>query len=336
MSQDIRAVLRDLAAQAGVNIAIEDSIQNRITIRLNEVPFEDALRILSSSAGFKVKEDTGVFLVHSLASDASYPAQGVWPGAPHEAPSSFVLETGSIGPESLCNVIRTLGTSLVPTPFPDLGIVVVTGAYSEVNSARAALTPWLSAISQSTDGQAMEVVRVDHLDPQEALSSFFVQFPGVRITPIRDSSFVVVSGKPADVERTVAAIESIDIPPRVVGIEVEVVEVVQDDLSRLGVGWKGPLGEPGLTVSWEEAEPRSTPGSGGGSLGQIELRPWIRSSLSLIMDINLLIERGKAKVLARPSVATLENKQATIMTGDRYILVLNQGQGHRPGSRYST
>lgn len=327
ISQDIRTVLKDLAAQAEVNVAIDDTVQKRITIRLKDVRFEDALRILASSAGFEVKEDAGVFLILPIAAGSSYLSPGIRPGVPLEAPSSFVLETGSLDPELLCSVVKTLGTSLVPTAFPDLGIVVVTGPYSEINSARAAIVPWVSKVSQGADDQTVRVLSLDYLDAQEALSSFSIQFPGVRTVVIRAANAVLLSGKEADVEKAAQAIRALDIPPRVVRIEVEVVEVVQDDLSRLGVGWKGSLGEPGFTISWKEAEPQSTSGSGGGSIGQIELRPWIRASLSLVTDINLLVEKGRARVLARPSVATVENKQARIMTGDRYILVLTQGQG---------
>lgn len=185
-------VLKDLAAQAEVNIAIDDALQRRITVRLKDVPFLDALRIVASSVGFEVKEEAGVFIVAPTREGASQMA-------PVEASSSFVFEIGSLDPKLACEIVKTLGSHLAATAFPDLGIVVVTGPYSEVNSARAALGPWLSKVAQGADEQTIQVVRVDHLDPQEALSSFFVQFRGVRIVAIRNTSFVLISGKQADV-----------------------------------------------------------------------------------------------------------------------------------------
>jgi len=74
------------------------------------------------------------------------------------------------------------------------------------------------------------------------------------MTAIRSTNSVVVFGKQEEVSKAVAAIRAVDLPPRVIGIQVEVIEVLEDDLSRLGVGWKGPLGEPGLSIGLKELD----------------------------------------------------------------------------------
>lgn len=332
VSQDVRTVIKDLAAQAGVNVLIDDSIQKRVTLFLDNVPFSDALRILASSVGCITSQDSGVFLILPGPGipGISQPAQGLRPSALPEDTASIVLETGSLSPEVVCDIVTTLGADLVPTPFPDLGIVVVTGPYSKVNSARTALAPWLSKLPADAEhDEAVRAVRLDHLDIQNALSSFAFQFPGVKVAAIRGTRFVLLSGREEDVQRAVVALEALDVPPKVVKIDVEIIEVLREDLSNLGVGWKGPLGEPGLRVMWTEASPQPTSGGtvGPDGVGQIELRPWIRSSLSLVTELNLLVEKGKAKVVARPSLTTVEDRPARIMTGDRYTIILTEGQG---------
>lgn len=90
--------------------------------------------------------------------------------------------------------------------------------------------------------------------------------PNLTATPFPDLKAVVISGpyaevvafgKQEEVSKAVTAIRAADLPPRVIGIQVEVIEVLEDDLWRLGVGWKGPLGEPGLSIGLKETDPTS-------------------------------------------------------------------------------
>ena len=90
--------------------------------------------------------------------------------------------------------------------------------------------------------------------------------PNLTATPFPDLKAVVISGpyaevvafgKQEEVSKAVKAIRAADLPPRVIGIQVEVIEVLEDDLWRLGVGWKGPLGEPGLSIGLKELDPTS-------------------------------------------------------------------------------
>lgn len=332
VSQDVRTVIKDLASQAGVNVLIDDSIQKRVTLFLSNVPFSDALTILATSTGFTIRQESGVFIILPLSniSTVTQTTQAMRSSTSPEPLASIILESGSLSPEIICGIVATLGADLVSTPFPELGIVVVTGPYSVVNSARTALAPWLSKLSADAgeDGVVL-TVRLDHLDIQNSVSSVALQFPGVKISQVRGTRFVLLSGQEEDARKAAQSLEALDDPPKVVKIEVEIIEVLEEDLSNLGIWWKGPLGEPGLRLVWTEASPQSTPGGtiGVGGTSQIDLRPWIRSSLNLVTELNLLVESSKARIVARPSLTTVEDKPARIMTGDRYTIVLTEGQG---------
>ncbi|GEM_PF-1510211 len=318
VSQDIRVVLKDLAARAGVNIVIDDNVQRRVTIQLKDVPFDEAARAIVGCSGFEIFRDGEVLMVK---------LPSLRPSSSDATCVSVVIEAGSVPVERMCELIGALGPNLAATPFPELKAVVVSGPYAEATSAKNALSAWIGRASQEQSELVAEPVRIWHLDAQEIVSSFSGQFSGIRMTVIRSTNSVVVFGKQQEVSRAIKSIRAADLPPRVIGIQVEVVEILEDDLSRLGVGWKGPLGEPGLSISWRETDPTSIIKPGDAPVDQLNIRPWIRASLNLVTDINLLVERGKARVLARPSVTTLENKQARITAGDRYVLVLTQGQG---------
>ena len=173
-----------------------------------------------------------------------------------------------------------------------------------------------------------EVVKLNYIEPQD-LAYLSNLTPGIRISVLNNLKSVVVSGNKSDVEATAEIIKDLDKPPKVVQISVEMLEVRQGDLEDIGISLKGNTGYNSLSIKWDEQSIQQNPWGGEKEdpidlLEFIRLRPWIRVSLSFLTEINLLVEEGKARVLARPSLTSLENKTAKIHTGERYSLVLYQ------------
>ncbi|WEL55266.1 secretin N-terminal domain-containing protein [Pseudomonas kermanshahensis] len=63
----VRAVLQVLADHAGVNLVASDSVQGNITLRLQEVPWEQALDLVLRSKGLARREEGNVLLVAPAA-----------------------------------------------------------------------------------------------------------------------------------------------------------------------------------------------------------------------------------------------------------------------------
>jgi type II secretory pathway component GspD/PulD (secretin) len=145
------------------------------------------------------------------------------------------------------------------------------------------------------------------------------------VVPVRGSNSLVVNGQPDQVEAVVNAIKSLDRTPALIAFEVEMIEVDSDAARTLGVDWLGAQGTPIFSLSWKEAEPIIPPGQQKESL--IDWRPWTRTSLQIVTQLKMLEEEGYAKVLARPSLTTLENKTARIITGDRFTILITQSSG---------
>lgn len=97
----------------------------------------------------------------------------------------------------------------------------------------------------------------------------------------------------------------IDKPARQVLIEGMVLEISESGLEQLGVKWE--IGNNDNMVSIK-----------GGEIGVVLNRKLSDLSLSKDWNVTLqaLIENGKAEVLSRPSVLTLDNRQATIRIGE--------------------
>ena len=63
----VRAVLQVLADHAGVNLVASDSVQGNITLRLQDVPWEQALDLVLRSKGLARREEGNVLLVAPAA-----------------------------------------------------------------------------------------------------------------------------------------------------------------------------------------------------------------------------------------------------------------------------
>ncbi len=104
----------------------------------------------------------------------------------------------------------------------------------------------------------------------------------------------------------------IDKPARQVLIEGLVLEIAETDLNAMGVSWSA--GDPG-SISDKLNE------LSGGLLPNID-SPSLKVSIGNIgsadwnVELQALISNGKAEILSRPSVLTLDNRQATIRIGN--------------------
>jgi len=100
----------------------------------------------------------------------------------------------------------------------------------------------------------------------------------------------------------------IDVPARQILIEALVVELEDNRLVDLGVDFTGS--KNGYSLSFDEANGVAQPFIFNFA------RPHPITLLNLTAKIRALVERGKAKVLSRPSVFVLDGRQAKIKVGD--------------------
>ena len=324
-SQDICLVLTELANQAGVNIIVDDTLQKKVTLKLDGVQFSEIIQMLKDSFSFEVtmKDNLLVVTPKNQYNSANYGGQA------NEATTSEIIQLGIHAPEVVIPIINAISSELEIISFPEQTLVVISGPYSKVNMVKSSLTQWLYKPSTDTNISA-EIYKLNYIDAQD-ISYLSGIITGVRISTINTLNAVIVSGDANTVSNTLEIIRSLDKAPKVVQISVEMLEVKQGDLKDIGISLKGNNGYNSLSLKWDEQSVQQKPWGSGGEeendkniLDLIKLRPWVRASMSLLTEVNLLVEEGKAKILARPSLTTLENKTAKIHTGERYTLVLYQ------------
>jgi len=72
---EVRAVLQVLADFSGVNLVASDAVQGRVTLRLQEVPWEQALDLVLRSKGLEKRAEGNVLLIAPIAELAGYEKQ---------------------------------------------------------------------------------------------------------------------------------------------------------------------------------------------------------------------------------------------------------------------
>jgi general secretion pathway protein D len=134
--------------------------------------------------------------------------------------------------------------------------------------------------------------------------------------------------------------ESVDRPARQVYIEALVVEVSRGNFDRLGVQWAaqhgqsaiylgtaGPLGPTGAAASYF----RNDLNAAGNVVRVPPVAGW-----NIYARIEALVSEDKAQILSRPSLVTLDNRQATIRVGNDIPVAQSTGSNNNIGYSYKS
>ncbi|MBP2653907.1 MAG: pilQ [Firmicutes bacterium] len=122
---------------------------------------------------------------------------------------------------------------------------------------------------------------------------------------------LVFFGSPAEAAAVRTAIENLDVPAKQVTIEAQVIEINKSDSKNLGFEWSfapGPV-QSGSTSTTDLSN------YGAISFGRApDGNPY---QFRFQSQINALVSKGNAKVLAKPKISTISGKEAKILIGDK-------------------
>jgi type II secretory pathway component GspD/PulD (secretin) len=152
-------------------------------------------------------------------------------------------------------------------------------------------------------------VALQNAKPSEAVKELKGIVPDAGLVADDRSNTVVVTGGSEAQTAVSALLGSIDGPGRQVMFEVRVTDVKPvDDSSNVGIQFGGT-------------------GFGAGAIAQFPYA-LTKSSLAINAQINALIQNGRAQILATPRIATLNNREASLLVGETYpIVTVNEQTG---------
>ena len=290
---DVRAVLATVAELGGVGLVLDDSVQGTITIHLDEVEPEEAFAMIAAADDLSLGESGGATIITAARTGA----QGLY------RPYVFPVRYAEVD-----TVAEAVSLSLMPYDNEYNGRLQTTGR----------------------DGQAEDAKNgADRTNRNDS-----------RILADAATGSVVLYGTASEAKAAEKLIAALDQPPPQVSLEAKVVALDKEAAKELGVEWewsKVPQ-YPEHSIEYR-TRTYTTEGPGGKPMTVTEeipyettTRHWNDGSVPGIIrfgrgpggfpfefyygaKINALISDGKANLLARPNITTLQGREAVINIG---------------------
>jgi type II secretory pathway component GspD/PulD (secretin) len=304
---DLGDVIQLIALQSGLNVIPDASVKSRrITFHLHDVDGDTALTTLAHAYDLQMHRTGSIVLIGDAAAMNRRFADASSPGAPR----TDVFRLARAKPEELASVLlAALPIGTVAVPDRRTASVIVTGSSETLARAQRLVTALDAPASTTSQSTTAISIALQNTKPSEAIKQLRGAVSEAGIVADDRSNTVIVSGAADLVERTRSLLAQIDRPGRQVVFEVRVTDVKPiDDSSNVGVQFGGP-------------------GFGAGAVAQFPYT-LTKSSITVNAQINALVQSGRAHVLATPRIATVNNREASLLIGESYpIVTVNQQTG---------
>ncbi len=162
-------------------------------------------------------------------------------------------------------------------------------------------------------------------DAQNLLAKSLSPKGDVKVNEVTNS-LIIRDYKPV-LEKIKELLDEIDTPPYQVLIEAKLVDISSSDLQNIGVTYSADYTAPGGFFQKEDETYEGTdeakgtgnfPGTSSTlSGGQFKLDTFIMKHWNATATIDALVQDRKANILASPSIATLNGKEARIVIGEK-------------------
>ena len=296
---DIYDAVRLLSTQAAVNVVVDSSVQHKpVTLRLRDVTFDQALTTLARANDLQTAHIGNV--IYLGTADAinrryvSSQSAGV-------RTAVFALHNGGTD-EISKSLTLALPTGTLVVPDTRTSSVIVTGPAAVVERA----TSLVGDLDQPSGVQSATIPMryVKAAETVKALTATLqIQAPASAYASEQQNA-VVLTGSRDFLVRAGALAARIDRPGQQVRYEVRVTDISPSETANVGFLYGGI-----------DASGTQQPGSAS------TVTTFMRNSLGVNATINALEVRGLAKILARPTISTLNNVQASLLVGEQYPVV---------------
>jgi len=145
--------------------------------------------------------------------------------------------------------------------------------------------------------------------------------PDLRITVPPNSTQMVLTGSPYSIKLARDMINELDVAQKLVVLDTEILEVDETVAKNLGLQVS-----PIVSSIYTEVSPAAPP-TGGTPPPLQGFQTFGRSPVSFTATLNLLIQRGSARILADPRITTISGRTATIRAGDNISILTTTGGG---------
>lgn len=347
---DVREFLQELSSKTGASIVPDSKVRGRISGKLYEVELDDGLRALLEGNGYTVSRRRNIYQVSVAGSAAGGRSTRRIRRRPAGLTTGFFIDfndgrlTLEVSNGNLEDVIKAIAeqadvqivtygslkaevnATLFDVPLTEAFALLLGGTrYTFVEKDeiiligdRNAATPSGQALSKS------EMVHLDHIKADEVPKILPKNISANNIKVIKEQNALLVSGTSEDIVKVKEFLNTIDIPTPQVRIDAIIVEFKEGAERGFGLSvWKqmGSAGEgsyltlPGPQTRHTEKRLLTEWGFSAKELKKfLDVTSGVINDLpdNLFLILQFLESESMAKVLAKPSIVTLNGHKATI------------------------
>ncbi len=296
VDSEVREVLTSLASIGGVNIVADDSVNGKITVQLAGVSFQEALDIITKTKGLQYQTIGNTIIV----------------GTKNNMSAGFgqlhVFHLKFANPDDVVNAAKLA-----------LGLGGSTESSSTENSTQTTTTSNTNNTNSTTSNN-------DGTTTAEISGNLTVD---------KATNSLLFYGTASEAQKIRVVLDQIDIPYEQVSLEAQVMSINKTDSKNLGIEWewsKAPQSyeeytpekitidaTTGRITSIEPAEitraSSFNKGTTGGIISFGRSPDGLPYEFYYAAKINALINNGKANILSKPKITTINGKEATINIG---------------------
>ena len=295
---NISDVISALAKLANVNIVTDQDVKGTITVRLINVTFEDALRLVLEPNGLGYAT-VGPNIIVAKKEKLARPVLRQYQVANMQATvftASFLPLTG-VKKEQ---VVVDDGTNSI----------LVVGTVED----QAKVLDLLARVDQPAQRSVTRVIKMGYVD-----AAVFVDLMGARLPETvtkaakidKASNSIILTASAGQMQIIDALLQQVDTALPQVMIEAMVIEVPNEITKNLG-------------VAWQTSTPFTINFTGGAypCCAQVSI-----SSPAILATLNTLVQENKSKLLANPRLAVRDGETAKMNIGDKIPFQVINAQG---------
>ena len=207
MNADVTDVVRALATQSKINIAVNPAVKGKITVSLRNKPVNEALAMVANLSGLVVKKVNETYVI-----------------APRKEIKETLERMGVNKTVNLTNMNAKAAAEMAMNAFPDLtareqgnGVLLI-GAQEDIDAAETLLRKHDTITPDS--GKSSIRVEVKNRPASQIVTSLVKMSPNVKAEAAGNS--VVISGTKSEIDFVRNSIELMDVAPGRAEVETRV------------------------------------------------------------------------------------------------------------------
>ena len=350
---DINNILRILAEFSGLNIVTSEDVKGKVTVKLQNVPWQQALDSVVRAAKLAYVQEGNIIRVDKLE-NLTKEAEAAFKAEQREVEISQRRKEGDL---RLAEQERAAALARQEFEVKRLqleGLLaplveeVVKLKYGHVGIKRVQTIDFFTDVVSTQEEKGVEDAITGGIKKEEGKSAGMLS-PRGSLTVDQRTNSLIVRDVPDNLGKIKDFVDKVDRPAPSIHIEARLVEMARQDARSLGIIWggawtprtssNGPIidvrgAPPGGPVSGETAG-AATPTTAAnfpaplGTLGGLLAGAtpfglglgWLASNFALDIQLQALEGQKRARTLSSPSLMTVDNQPATVASGQKFPII---------------